>query len=153
MKYPDTLKVELYAQCVIFANKRIANALQALRDAQEAANGEEKSSAGDKYETGRAMAHLEREKAEQQLEEAHKLIAMLNKVSSSIPSDRISLGSVVITNEGNFYIAISAGKISVGEIDFIALSPVSPIGTMLLHKKAGEKILFNKQSFEILEIL
>ena len=153
MQYPDILRIELYAQCVIFANQRAANAQHALRDAQDAANGEEKSSAGDKYETGRAMAHLEREKAEQQLEEARKLMAMLDKINSTILSERISLGSIVITNGGNFYLAISAGKISVAGIDFIALSPASPIGALLMNKKKGDQIIFNNRSVVIQNIL
>jgi transcription elongation GreA/GreB family factor len=150
--YPDSLKIELYAQCVLFVNQRIANAQHALSDAQQAANGEEKSSAGDKYETGRAMAHLEREKAAQQLNEALKLAEVLGKIKQEATAI-IGLGSVVITNAGNFYLSISAGKMEVAGIDFIALSVVSPIGALLMNKKVGEKFIFNKQSFVIQAIL
>ncbi len=153
MQFPDTLRAALYAQCMTFANQRIANAQHALCDAQDAANGEEKSSAGDKYETGRAMAHLEREKADQQLEEALKLRTMLGKINSTAPNDRVSLGSVAITNAGNFYLAISAGKISVAGIDFIALSPASPMGALLMNKRKGEQFSFNNRSVVIQDIL
>ena len=44
-----------------------------MANAQESANAEEKSSAGDKYETGRAMMQIERDKAAQQLNESMKL--------------------------------------------------------------------------------
>jgi hypothetical protein len=53
-------------------HQRIASAEEAIRMAQESANQEGKSSAGDKYETGRAMAQLEIEKASGQLAEANK---------------------------------------------------------------------------------
>ena len=42
-------------------NQRIQNSLSAMQAAQESANGDSKSSAGDKYETTRAMGHLDRE--------------------------------------------------------------------------------------------
>ena len=40
--------------------QRMTTAKEAMQQAQESANSEEKSSAGDKYETGRAMGHLQR---------------------------------------------------------------------------------------------
>lgn len=152
MKYPDTLKQSLYDLCLAFVKQRIANAQQALNDAQGSANTEEKSSAGDKYETGRAMAQLERDKAAQQLNEALKLKAVLDKITPAV-TNTVGLGSVIITSSGNFYLSISAGKIAVAGIDFIALSSVSPVGALLMNKKVGEKIIFNKQSFEIRDIL
>jgi transcription elongation GreA/GreB family factor len=152
MKYPSTLKQDLHKLCLLFVDQRIENAQQALKNAQDSANTEEKSSAGDKYETGRAMAQIERDKAAQQLNEALKLKSVLDKITPGL-SQSIGLGSVIITNSGNFYLSISAGKMSVGGIDFIALSSVSPIGAMLFNKKVGEKIIFNKQSFEIKDIL
>lgn len=152
MKYPDTLKQDLYNLCSICVDQRIKNAQQALKDAQDSANTEEKSSAGDKYETGRAMAQIERDKAAQQLNEAHKLKEVLDRISLAV-TNIVGLGSVIITSAGNFYLSISVGKITVAGIDFIALSTVSPVGALLMNKKVGEKIIFNKQSFEIRDIL
>ena len=50
-------------------------------NAQEAANEEGKSSVGDKYETGRAMMQIERDKAAQQLDEALKLKNIIDQIS------------------------------------------------------------------------
>lgn len=53
---------------------RIAMAKSAGDNAQAAANSEDKSSAGDKYETGRAMGHLEKDMyARQQAENVKEL--------------------------------------------------------------------------------
>lgn len=153
MKYPDNLKQTLYDLCLAFVNQRIENAQQALNDAQASANAEEKSSAGDKYETGRAMAHLEREKSARQLNEALKLKATLDKINPTITTHQIGLGSAVITNGGNFYVAISAGKLTVSDIEIIAISPVSPIGAVLMTKKVGDQFTFNKRSVVIQNIL
>lgn len=148
----NNLREELYEQCLAYANMRIDTAQQMLNDAQESANAEEKSSAGDKYETGRAMAHLEREKGLQQLNVAHKLKEALDKIDISAISDWIMLGSVVITNSGNFYLAISAGQLKVNGKEFVALSPASPLGAMLNHKKVGDEFVFNKQTIKVLKV-
>ena len=66
------IKRKLYQHCINFVDKRIAAAKETIAMAQESANEDTKSSAGDKYETGRAMAQLEIEKTAGQLEEALK---------------------------------------------------------------------------------
>lgn len=52
-----------------------------MEGAQEAANSESKSSAGDKYETGRAMAQLERDRHAQLLAEAQKVERELTQLN------------------------------------------------------------------------
>lgn len=146
------IREQLFAQCVNYVDQRIAAARQEIDYAQASANAEEKSSAGDKYETGRAMAHLERDKASQQLQEAIKLKASLAQVNSSASKEVIELGSVVTTTQGNFYLAISAGKLQVNDLQFFALSTASPLGQKLLSKKVGDEFIFNKKPFGILEI-
>src|ERR1700761_8776247 len=60
--------------------QRIATANESMTQAQEAANNEEKSSAGDKYETGRAMGHLQKDMHARQLAEALKEKAALHAI-------------------------------------------------------------------------
>ena len=64
--------------------------------AQEAANDDTKSTAGDKHETGRAMMHLEREKGEMQLIEAEKLKSFLDRVDISKTYQTVQTGSLVL---------------------------------------------------------
>ncbi|MCK7553750.1 hypothetical protein MKQ70_01525 [Chitinophaga sedimenti] len=53
-------KTRLKAAGELLIKDRIATTQLAIDNAQEAANNEGKSSAGDKYETGRAMGHLQK---------------------------------------------------------------------------------------------
>ena len=53
--------------CQHTIEQRIAAAKEIIQNVQEAANNEEKSSAGDKYETGRAMGHLQKDMHSRQL--------------------------------------------------------------------------------------
>jgi len=146
------LKEQLWLQCKQIVEQRLATAQQAMDAAQESANQEEKSSAGDKYETGRAMAQLERDKAAMQVEENKKMLTVLNQISYNTSTDRVTLGSVVVTDHNKFYLSISAGKLEIGGESYVAISTQSPIGQLLLNKCAGEFLSFNNQKQTIISV-
>ncbi len=143
----------LYRQCLDYVILRIETAQQAMNHAQAAANEEGKSSAGDKYETGRAMMQIERDKAAQQLDEALKLKKLLEGVNVTHVSTTIRPGCIILTGQVNFYIAISAGKIQAGDKEFITIAPNAPIATALTNLKQGDSFQFNGKSHTIIEIL
>jgi transcription elongation GreA/GreB family factor len=147
------IKAQLLAQCNDYVDHRIANSKQAMDDAQAAANEEGKNSAGDKYETGRAMAQIERDKAAQQLEEALKLKKILEGLDASIVNDAVRLGSVVETTSSNFYLSIGAGKFLVEGKEYLIISSNSPIGKLLLNLKAGDTLLFNNKEEVVMHII
>jgi transcription elongation GreA/GreB family factor len=149
----SNIKSQLLAACHEYVNQRIATSKQAMENAQAAANEEGKSSAGDKYETGRAMMQIERDKAAQQLEEALKLKNVLDGMNSSNENNTVLLGSVVTTIHFNFYMAISAGKLIIEEKEYIAVSTNSPISKLMIGKKVGDEFLFNKKNERIVGIL
>ncbi len=144
------VKTQLLGHCLDYVNLRISTATQSMNNAQAAANEEGKSSAGDKYETGRAMMQIERDKAAQQLEEALKLKKVLDGLDALIISKAVRLGSVVKTTNYNFYLSISAGKFLIGKEEYIAVSPISPIGKLLLNLKEGDQFVFNKKQEKVI---
>lgn len=146
------VKQQLQAHCVAYADVRITTARMAMETAQAAANAEEKSSAGDKYETTRAMMQIERDKAAEQLEEGLKLKRVADSIIPQINTTRIGLGSLVITDSVHFYIAISAGKVEIGGQSFLTVSAQAPIAITLLKLKQGDSFMFNKQKLSIREI-
>lgn len=125
----------------------------AILDAQRSANEETKSSAGDKYETGRAMAQLEIEKSMYQLAEVKKLKQTLEQMVRDRQTLSIQMGSVVLTNQGNFYVAISAGPFTILGKVYFAISPASPIGQKLMGLKAEDSFNLNAKAFKIQEII
>lgn len=149
----ESIKKELLNHCLALVEQRIFNAQQAMASAQQSANAEEKSSAGDKYETGRAMAQIERDKAAQQLNEAMILKNALSLVNVRSTGNKVSSGSLVITDKDHFFIAISMGKQRAGDSDFFVVAPVTPIGRILMGLGAGDQFLFNNQLHTIREIL
>src|SRR6478752_1098521 len=149
----SAIKSILLSKCFEYVEQRIETSRQAMRHAQEASNSEEKSSAGDKYETGRAMAQMERDKAAQQLEEALKLKATLAQIKTDRVHSKVGLGSLVFTNANRFYLSISVGKVSVDGSDYLFISPSSPIGQLLLNRKEKDQFTFNKELHTIGKIL
>ncbi|CCH55665.1 hypothetical protein BN8_04943 [Fibrisoma limi BUZ 3] len=147
-----TVKLRLFAQCQTYVEQRIETAQKAMEAAQESANSESKSSAGDKYETGRAMAQIERDRHAQQLAEALKVKKELEQLSVEKPVTTVQPGSLVTTSRGAFFLSISAGKITLDGVDYFAISPASPIGSKLLGKAPGDELTFNTVTYRILEI-
>jgi hypothetical protein len=143
------LKKELYAQCVSYVRKSMDAAELGIKEAQKASNDDTKSSAGDKYETGRAMMQQETNRNLAQLNEANKLMVALNRISVAGTAVKAETGSVIITNNGNFYLAISAGSLVVDGKTYFAVSPGSPVGLMLAGKVIGENFTLNGKLYII----
>ncbi len=148
------LKTKLFKRCKEYVAQRIATAKNAMDIAQKAASEESKTSMGDKYETSKALMHIEKDKAAGQLSEAIKLDRVLNEIQT-IPAnnDKVDLGNLVLTTNGNFYISISVGKLTVANNDYFVISLASPVGQLLYGLKVGEEMSFNKRTARILEIV
>ena len=146
-------KEELYNQCMAYVQKRMDEAEHAYKDAQKASNDDTKSSAGDKYETGRAMMQQEKDRNTIQLNEANKLLVALNHIGTKGSSAEAETGSLVITDNGKFYIAISAGVLIVDGESYFAVSPVSPVGIKLKGLKAGDGFELNGKKYMVGEVV
>ena len=147
------IKKELLKNCFSFVEEREKTVNEIITSNQKALHSETKSSAGDKHETGRAMLQLEMEKAGQQLASIHAMKSVLQKIDIETASKNIRLGSLVVTNKGNYFLAISLGKIVIENKECFVVSTSSPIGKQLLGKQKGETFTFNEMQFQIAEFL
>jgi transcription elongation GreA/GreB family factor len=123
-----------------------------IREAQQSANQETKSSAGDKYETGRAMAQLEIEKFLSQLAELNKQHEDLSRINLGVGDDRVGTGSLVFTNQGNFFIAVNAGQIDCEGQKIFTVSPQAPISQKMFGLSVKDTFVLNGRSFTILSV-
>lgn len=149
MKAPNNIKNLLYEKCMDYTHDRIARAKAAMQSAQDATNEESRSSAGDKYNTERAMMQIERDNSAKQLAEAQLLSKAMGQIKISARSSVADLGSLVETSQGNYFIAISIGKIVLDGYTAFAISAASPIGQLLMAKKAGDEVVFNNKIISI----
>ena len=146
------IKQFLVDQCTEFIQQRIDLSEKMMNDAQDSANNETKSSAGDKFETGRAMMQAERDKSARQLSEAMKVKMQLDRLKRIGLSDQVAFGSVVVTDWGNYFISISAGRIQAAGQKYFAISPQAPLAREFMQKKAGDAVSFNDREIKILEV-
>jgi len=147
------LKHQLFKICQEFVQNKLQTIEQTIQSNQHALESETKSSAGDKHETGRAMLQLEMEKAGQQLKGVSEMKQQLDRIDIEFVSKNIRLGSVVFTNQANYFIAISSGKIEIDKTVFFAISSDSPIGKLLLGKEVNDEVVFREQPIRIENIL
>ncbi|TXE12912.1 3-oxoacyl-ACP synthase [Seonamhaeicola algicola] len=143
------IKEALYKQCESFIDNRLKTVEATIKDIQTSLTTETKSTAGDKHETGRAMLQLEREKAGNQLSEIQKTKEILSKIDVKKTATIVSLGSVIYTSGIHYFIAISAGEITIDSITFYAISANTPIAKLLLGKTVGDTLNFRNVEFTI----
>ena len=149
----SNIKQDLYNKCVAYVQRRMDAAEDAYKAAEQASNDDTKSSAGDKYETGRAMMQQEKDRNTIQLNEANKLMVALNSISTKGSSENIGTGSLVLTNGGKFYIAISAGTLVVDGESYFAVSAAAPICMQMMGKKVGDEFAVNGKKYVIEEVM
>lgn len=153
MKNQKNIKIQLLEKLNELIDHRIETSRSAISSAKESKNNETKSSAGDKFETGRAMMQLEQEKNELQLSKTLQLKVLLQQVDIEKEQDEVGFGSLVITNQGKYFIAVGIGKIEINDEICFAISLDSPIGKLLNGKKIGEQITFRTNQIDVQEIL
>ena len=143
-------KPVLHALCHAFIEQRIAAARTAMQAAQESSSSETKSSAGDKYETGREMANAERDRNAAHMQQAQQLQAELGRISPDAPCETVRPGALVHTSLGLFYVSISAGKLE-GH-DVFAVSAAAPVAVALKGLRAGQEAVFNGKAVRVLAV-
>ncbi len=152
MKDPYEVKAALYRACTEDVAKRIRTIREILTAIDASRSSETKSSAGDKFETGRAMLHLEEQNNQRQLAQVLQLQQDLDRIDSSRRSTRVEGGSLVITNRGNYYLSVGLGKVTLGQDLYYCISLQSPIGANLVHKVVGDRVHFNGNAFQVEQI-
>ncbi len=125
---------------------------QHLNDLKESTANETKSTAGDKYETARAMLQIEQDNTRRQLQEVLEQQSIFTAIDIAISSNEIIRGSLVKTNKGYLFISVALGKIMVDGTTVVALSPQSPLGKQLMGLRVNDAASINNLAYAIEEI-
>ena len=139
------MKEEICKSVLIMLEQKIKIAKESISCIQEARNNETKSSAGDKYETSRAMMQAELDKQNILLQQFIQQKNVFLKIQKTKPSEKIDFGSWVETNQGNYLIAIGIGKVR----DAFVISLASPLGMALKGQRIGDKTSFQNKEYKI----
>ncbi len=144
-------KIRLKQYCENILSDRIATTKQAMDNAQAAANEEGKSSAGDKYETTRAMSHLEKDMYARQLLAHQQDLQALHAIQVNAIYQSPGPGAFIQSTKAGFFIGAGLGKQEMDGKTIIFLSPASPLAQQLMQKKPGDAFDF-KGKDKILEV-
>lgn len=145
-------KEKIFAAFKLHIESKIQAAQDALEEATESVHAETKGSAGDKHETGRAMAQLEVEKAGKVLHETQQMRSVLSLLEPEKPKDKCIAGALVKTTQGLFYLSGGIGKIDIDGESVFCIGMNSPVGQALIGKQQGETYAVAGNTFSILEI-
>jgi len=118
----------------------ISTEIEAIR---ESMTSDTKSSAGDKYETGREMMNQERDKLQSQLGVIDRQLESLNQIKTNKQFEEIDFGALVKTAGAYYFISISYGKLAVEGQSIFLISAVTPLGQLMMGKKAGDSLNWN----------
>lgn len=146
------MKEALLALVKSTVEQRLQTAWEAMQAAQASANEESKSSAGDKYETARAMGQLDREMYGRQYEQAQQEIAALERIDPTQSSSKVIFGSLIQTDTSWYFVAVSAGIVTYNTLKVIVVSPQSPVGQQLMGKAIGDSITIQGKKSTIVDI-
>ena len=146
------LKSLVYHKILEELDRKIEVIRGAIASAKEARNNDTKSSAGDKFETGREMMQIEIEKNEVLLNQTAKLRKELVRIDISQEFNKVAFGSLVVTDKGTYFISIGIGKIQIDDQICYVISLASPIGGLLKDKAVGDEVQFQDKTFTIKEI-
>ena len=144
-----TLKEQILLECKNLLLSKIQIETNQLNDLLESTRNETKSSAGDKYETGRAMLQIEQDNTRARLRALAVQQAALNQLSSGTGNICVMAGSLVKTNRGHFFISVALGKLMVDGQQVVTISANSPLGQKLTGMKLLEEVVVNGITYRV----
>lgn len=142
-------KSEIHLKLRSLLEKSLEDARREYILAKESRDSDTKSSAGDKFETGREMMQREMDKLSALVDNTLNSIAKLDRLTDLPASAVISEGSLVVTDQETYYISIGYGKLD----SVYAISIESPLGVELKGKRVGERIEMRGRKITIKSIL
>lgn len=145
-------KKNLINKATEVVEEKIKELKEEILDLQDSMNADEKSTAGDKHETSRAIIQNEIEQLGRQLNSHEQHLRMFKGIDFDHTHDYVESGAFVITNKYHLFLGISLGKLEVEGDDIQFVSMESPIAQALLKKKVGDKIDFHDDTIEVMEI-
>jgi transcription elongation GreA/GreB family factor len=100
-----------------------------------------------------------REEMQEEIYQMQRQLGALNDLKKNMAkvlnktTERVQLGSLVITNKARFYISVSLGEFFFEGDRFYAISPESPMAKKMMGMKAGDDFTLKKIHQEIVEVL
>lgn len=142
-------KAMVLAHCRDLVAARISSLEAVLAGLAESVANETKSTAGDKYETARAMLHIEQDQVRRQLAELRDQSGVLAAIDETKNADILGMGSLFKLGGDWYFLSTALGKLDIGGTRVFALSLQSPLGAKLRGLRAGESLSQNGRELQV----
>jgi len=146
------LKTSLKHYCVTLLEERLNTANDLIAAAQESANNDSKSSAGDKYETSRAMGHLQKEMYQLQAARIRQELLIAGSTELKLCAGAVKAGAIVLADDILVFVSVGLGRKVVAGRTVLFLSEDAPFYKDLYLKNVNDTITIAKQLYTIRDI-
>ena len=147
--------LELKKQIIMACRADLLNSIiileEEMESLKESASADADSGMSDRLESNDEEMMNERKDREYRRDMLYRELNILDELDIPELHNTISTGTVVITNDRNFLIAI-ARSFKVNNMNFTGLSAQAPIFSVLEGKKAGESYSYNGTGAKIDEV-
>jgi len=152
----DTITLELKADVLALAREKLQQQLLDIKEQlvalQSSSEGEEKSSAGDKYETQREMIKQSRQILDVQLSRVQVMANQLNAVPLQALED-VQEGAFVKLPIGWVWVSVPLGEVVCKGLKCQLISKDSPLFLAIKGLKKGESMRFRGQAMTVEDVL
>jgi len=145
-------KKQIIESCISIQQQKVDKLSAMVDTLNDSAVNSDKCVVGDKHHTFRAQTQNEQELYAKQLNSAINELNTLKLISLEKEFSKGELGALLETSNGIYLLATSLGVVDISENKIMIISPVSPIGNLLLNKAKGDKISFRGKEIEILTV-
>jgi transcription elongation GreA/GreB family factor len=145
-------KSKIHAACMHKQQTKLDELQNAINKVQESIVGEDNSTAGNKFETARAMGQEELDRLNQTTNIAIREMTLLGNISPDKPCDSAQLGALITTDKRMLYLCVGLGKIEIGTDTVFATSTSSPIGKQLMGLEKGAELIFGGKKEKIVAV-
>lgn len=135
----QAFKKLVYTAAMSHLDERIDHLQNLVFELEQSKANESKSSAGDKYETARAMMQQELDLLQRQLMTNERLKSGLGRLNPAEKPASIGANSLVRTQQGWFYLAVALGKVLVSGETVHVISVDSPFAQKLINAPLPHK--------------
>jgi len=151
-RFSVEIKNVLREKALQMLHTQIRDIKDQLSALSESGEGEDKSSAGDKYETQREMIRQSRDMLDVQLSRALYTLKCLEGISTQTNLS-VQEGALVKLPNAVLWLCVPLGKLILEGQEYQLISSDSPLFMALKGLKAGESILFRGKSILVEELV
>ena len=131
----------------------LARARTAFEELQTSLEGESKSTAGDKHETGRAMVQMEMEQAAARLSRIEGMMRQWHALEPLRGREQVRPGAIVSTDQGGFILGVAWGKFEgPGDATWRAISSDAPLAQAMQSLGPGDTVEFRGRMWHIISV-